>query len=86
MLNVLGNLKHLYVRQANKMVSRSTLILWLQVALGILILVEQPAGSLMEMHFRLKEWIARCNIFRISINMDEFGGGSKKPVWIYSPA
>ena len=83
-LNVLGNIANLKVREANKMVSRTTLILWLQIALGVFILLEQPNGSLMDQHHRLKYLIDKCCIHHISFDMEEFGGPTKKPTWVYS--
>jgi len=71
--------------QANKMVSRTVLLLWLCTAMGLLIILEQPAGSLMEMHPRMKEWIEKNDIKKVKINMFEFGGATRKPMWLYSP-
>jgi hypothetical protein len=66
------------------MVSRTTLILWLLLAMSVLLILEQPSGSLMEMHPRLADFIDLNGIFRQSINLYEFGAPTRKPLWIYS--
>ena len=83
-LDPMGDSSRECVRQANCMVSRTTLILWLHVAIGVLILLENPSGSLLELHDRVKHWRHKCGIFKICINLQEFGSPSKKPLWIYS--
>ena len=83
-LNPLGNLKYAYVRNANVMVSRVVIILWLQLALGVFIILEQPLNSLMEHHPRMAHWIKANNIRRTHLNMKDYGAPTKKATWLYS--
>jgi len=66
------------------MVVRQTLIMWICLAIGCFVLLEQPSGSLMEEHPRLKHWMDANNIFRHSFNMGDFGARTQKPQWLYS--
>jgi len=44
-----------FVREGNLMCVRTTLIMWLQLAVGIMCILEQPCGSLFEEHPRFKQ-------------------------------
>lgn len=72
------------VVEANIMVSRQILLLWIYTARKIYWVLEQPLNSLMEKHPRFLELASRICITRTSINMGDFGATSKKPSWIYS--
>jgi len=49
------------------MVSRTVLLLWLMTALGVMIIVEQPNGSLMEKHPRMLDWIEKNSISKVPL-------------------
>ena len=73
------------VREANCMVSRLVLLLFIYEARGAWWLLEQPVGSLMIHHPRLQEFLQRgFSVWRTTVRMGCFGGDSAKPLWIYS--
>ena len=72
------------VRQANVMVSRAALMCILLTSRGILRLLEQPKNSAMECHPRFQWLVKRLGVYRVSINMGDYGGETLKPSWIYS--
>ena len=60
------------VKQANMMVSRVVLVMWLLACLGVCFVVEQPRGSLMEHHPRFEEFCIHFKVYRKCINMGEY--------------
>ena len=62
------------------------MILWIQLALGILLFVEQPAGSLMEAYFRFSHFAKNAfrPLHKVKVCLDEYGGETRKPLWIWS--
>ena len=72
------------VLEANTMVARQMLILWLFCARKTYWVLEQPVNSLMEKHPRFVELCSHFNITRTTINMSDYGSESKKPSWLYS--
>ena len=83
-LNPLGNRSLSYVKQANIMVSRTVLLVWSLVAMGVLVILEQPMNSLMQNHPRFKQWMLANDIYRYFIRMRDYGAASEKGTWIYS--
>jgi hypothetical protein len=51
----LGDRRHEYVKGANKMVTRTILLIHLFAALGVCFVLEQPCGSLMQWHPRFQD-------------------------------
>ena len=80
----LGDTSRQYVREANCMVSRATLIAYLCAAMGLWILHEQPRGSLYEFHPRWQQFVGIVKVWRHAIAMRDFGAHSDKPTWLYS--
>ena len=67
----LGNIRRTYIKLANVMVSRVALMLLLMYVKGILVILEQPQGSTLELHPRI-QWLAKTiGMFRASISMGE---------------
>ena len=69
---------------ANVMVARMMLLLLLLDCMGVLWVVEQPAGSLMQVHARFESLIETRCVYRHSLHMKDFGAASSKPTWLYS--
>lgn len=80
----LGNTAEPSVQAANRMVYRQVILLWLFTAKGVFWVLEQPAGSLLERHDAFVHLCTYINIWKTSIHMDEFGGDTSKPTWLYS--
>ena len=80
----LGDLSNPNIVAANCMVSRQALYLWLYLATGKFIVMEQPVGSLLEYHPRMAEIKKVFPIYRVTISMGGFGAASAKPTWLYS--
>jgi hypothetical protein len=60
------------------------LLSYLLLAKTVLILWEQPKGSMMEAHPRFAEMIRRTRLYRCHLTLWDFGGESAKPLWMYS--
>lgn len=60
------------------------LILCLFDAMGVLWVVEQPAGSFMQFWPRFEWFIGSRVMYRHSLKMWDFGANSTKPTWLYS--
>ena len=80
----LGNEMYASVQDANKMVSRMCLLFYLLVARSILVIWEQPKGSLMEAHPRFQQMLKRWRIHRTFLKLSDFGAESEKGLWLYS--
>ena len=80
----MGDTSREYVRDANRMVSRTVLICWLLMSLGVLVILEQPRGSLMELHPRFQSLLRQFPMWRTHIEMGDFGASTRKPTWLYS--
>jgi hypothetical protein len=64
-----GDITRKYVRDANTMVSRVILLLWIHEARGTCWILEQPEGSLMQHHARFQELMTARKVFRKRICM-----------------
>ena len=60
------------------------LLTYLLLAKSVLLLWEQPRGSLMEHHPRFVELTGRFRLFRHHCKLWQFGGESEKALWLYS--
>jgi hypothetical protein len=78
-----GNTNLASVRQANVMHSRVVLLCWLLMALGVLVILEQPVNSFMEIQPRFQQLAKQFGLFRKAIKMKNYGGASVKPTWLY---
>ena len=83
--NPLGNTSCPHVRDANKMVCRTILAIYLTMALAIPWFLEQPKGSMMQGHPDFQLLLARMQIFRHYLSILFHGGESAKGTWLYSP-
>ena len=59
------------VFDANVMVSRVVLLMWLMAAIGICFVIEQPANSLLEAHPRFQHLMKEHAIYKKRIEMKE---------------
>ncbi len=82
---MLGNRMYKYVRDANTMVSRVCLLIYICKSLAIPFFVDRPMGSRMERRPRLKHILKLFKIKRKFIKMGNHGGSSDKGTWLYSP-
>ena len=82
--NPLGYEGYRSVREGNILCARTLVILWVVASLGVWFVLEQPQGSLMEMHPCFQHLISTLNVYRHRISMHDFGGESSKPTWLYS--
>jgi len=80
----LGNTRLSYIQDANVMVSRVCMLCWLAAARGLMWIIEQPSGSLMEHHPRFQDMIKHMEVHRIFVKMADFSAPSEKGTWLYS--
>jgi hypothetical protein len=80
----LGKWRHPYVHRANIQVSRLVILCWMAMARGLMWVVEQPKGSLLEHHPRWQELTRRTKVFRWNVYMSAFGTQAPKATWLYS--
>ena len=74
-----------WVRDANVMVSRVTLLLWLCHALGLTFVLEQPSGSMMAANARFEQLcLDQIVIYRITFWMAHYGARSPKRTIVWS--
>ena len=71
---------------ANYMVSRLVLMLFICAAKKLFYVVEQPSGSLLQLHTAFQKFCKRVRIWRKFVSMEDFGAGSEKGTWLYSGA
>ena len=57
---------------------------WICAALGRRWVIEQPMGSMMEHHPRMKHLITSLGVRRHSTSMSRFGAKTQKATWLYS--
>ena len=80
----LGHTWRSYVHAANKMVSRTVLFIYLALAKGAFVILEQPLNSLLIRHPRAQELLHTATIFRKLARLQDFGAPSEKGLWLYS--
>ena len=67
------------------MVARVALLLMICEAKRVFYILEQPQGSLLQFHPRFQEFLGMVRkLFRISVQMKDFGAPSQKSTWLYS--
>jgi len=66
------------------MVARCALLLIIAISRGVFWILEQPRGSLLEMHPVIQALFTKHYIYRKFIRMGDFGGETEKPTWLYS--
>jgi hypothetical protein len=80
----LGNVRHLYVRDANVMVARASLLIRLCVARRVEWVLENPLSSMIHFHSRIQQLVReRFRMFRISLRLGDFGAPTAKPIILY---
>ena len=79
-----GNPSSPSVQAGNLLTARTLVILWIAFALQAWFIVEQPKGSLMELHPCFQAFLARVRMFRYYMRMSEYGSPTEKPTWLYS--
>lgn len=62
-----GNKNYGFVRSGNRLASRFCLVMWYCLALGHVFLLEQPHGSMCELHPRMEMIFAVCCVFKCGI-------------------
>ena len=72
------------VKEGNIICVRTLVIMMVAAALHCWTILEQPKGSLMEMHPAFQEYLSLVECWRASINMSTYGGPTLKPTWLYS--
>lgn len=75
---------HEYVRLANIMVARVAMLIWLAHGLGHIWVLEQPQSSIMEMHKRMQELIAKTKVYKVAVSLGRYGASTAKEIWLYS--
>lgn len=53
-------------------------------ALGCMWVMEQPKGSVMELHPLFQELMGKIAVWKHTIRMGQYGANSEKPTWLYS--
>eukprot|EP00969_Alexandrium_andersonii_P121440 5368018-Alexandrium_andersonii.AAC.1 len=66
------------------MVERVCLLASVATARGLLVIIEQPVNSRMQMHAAFQTMLASFRLYRKSIRLETFGGKTAKPLWLYS--
>ena len=82
--NPMGDPSVKSVAEGNQMVSRCALLLIIAFCRGLFFVLEQPRGSLLEVHPAMQKIFRKFQIYRKAIKMGNFGAGSDKPTWLYS--
>ena len=80
----LGNASHDSVSQGNTITARTLVLAFVCAALQCWWFLEQPKGSLMEMHPLFQQFLARVDVYKQFIRMADFAHGCEKPTWLYS--
>ncbi len=63
---------------------RTLIILMICQSLSIMWLLEQPKGSMMEIHPLFREFMAKIPTWKHFIAMKDYGAPSQKPTWLYA--
>ena len=84
--DVLGDESVESVQAGNCMIWRVVALLLVCSAEGVFWILEQPERSLMENHPAFQFLFATIRTFRVRLNMEDYGGRSKKPTWLYTSA
>ena len=79
-LRPLDNQGLAYVREANVMVARVVMLIRLAVGCRQACIVENPLSTLVHYHPRFQQLLRDFFVFRVVINLGDFGGATRKPV------
>ena len=71
---------------ANYLVARLVLLLFISAAKKMFYVVEQPSGSLLQFHTNFQAFCKKIQMWRKFVSMGEYGAGSEKGTWLYSGA
>ena len=82
--NPMGDPSVKSVMEGNQMVARCALLLIIAFCRGLFFVLEQPRGSLLELHPAMQKIFRKFQFYRKAIKMGNFGAGSDKPTWLYS--
>lgn len=72
------------VEWSNSMVSRVVIILKIMKALGSPWVIEQPLSSVLYLHPRFQEFLNSGEVYRITLDMFQFGADTAKPTVLYA--
>ncbi len=79
-----GNTDHAYIAEANKMVTRCALLIWLVRFRGCSWVIEQPRSSVLIAHDRLQEIVMKTRVWWTRACMGAFRGTTLKPLQFWS--
>lgn len=80
----LGEESYESVRIGNLLTARTLVILMIAHALRCFWVLEQPKGSVMELHPCFQEVLGRMTVWKHCIQMQMFGAPTAKPTWLYA--
>lgn len=70
----------------NILTARALILMLLCAAKGVWFVLEQPSSSIMERLPLFQKFLALKPMFKMSINMADYGGPTLKPTVLYSSA
>ena len=79
-----GNIKHLSVRTANRMVDLTCLLIIIAFARGCEVYLEQPCSSVMAHYEPTRALFAWCCMHKLPTSLGNFGAESTKPINIWT--
>ena len=71
-------------KDGNIMAARCAILLFLASARSLFWVLEQPKGSLFQMHPQVEACFKNIQVYRKRIEMGNYGAATKKPTWLYS--
>ncbi|CAK9103962.1 unnamed protein product [Durusdinium trenchii] len=80
----LGEESYESVRVGNILTARTLVILMVAHALRCFWVLEQPKGSVMELHPCFQEVLGRMTVWKHCLQMQQFGAPTAKPTWLYA--
>lgn len=80
----LGEESYESVRVGNILTARTLVILMVAQALRCFWVLEQPKGSVMELHPCFQEVLGRMTVWKHCLQMQQFGAPTAKPTWLYA--
>ncbi|CAK8987246.1 Uncharacterized protein (Fragment), partial [Durusdinium trenchii] len=80
----LGEESYPSVALGNLLLARTLVILMVAHALGCMWILEQPKGSVMELHPLFQEMMGKLTMWKHTISMGRYGANSDKPTWLYA--
>ena len=80
----MGNTLHDSVSQGNTLTARTLVLGFVCAALQCWWFLEQPKGSLMEMHPLFQQFLTHVDVYKLFLRMRDFAHGCEKPTWLYS--